>query len=303
MARARRRPRFTLDQLHTFLAVAEREHLTEAAARLGLSQGSVSSQVHRLEKALGVPLLHRVGRNVRLTDVGRGVRQLARHVLEVADQVEQLATGYLAFEAGEISLGAGRVIGAHRLSGWLAPFVEAHPAIDVDIRLAPMQTVLSMLTAGDVDVGFVGSDVRAPGVETIVLERTELVAVVAAQHPLAASASPARELGRHRLLAHEEGSATRALADRVLRVRSHGGRTIELEEGALVAALLAGLGFAVMPRSLVENDLVSGRLVQLRLPGRRVSQVFAAASRAGLRTPAAQALWEHLETLAAATSR
>jgi DNA-binding transcriptional LysR family regulator len=292
------RPQFTLDQLHTFLAVAEREHLTDAAARLGLSQGSVSSQLRRLERALGVPLFHRVGRNVRLTDVGRGVRQLARHVLEGADQVGQLASGYLAFDTGEIAVGAGRVVGTYRLAGWLAPFVEAHPMFDVSIRLAPMQTLVSMLVAGDLDVVFVGSDVHRTGVDTIVLERTDLVAVAASQHPLAASSSPGRDLVRHRYLAHERGTATRVRADRVLRDRVDGARTIELEEGALMAALLAGIGFAVMPRSLVQHDIDSGRLAALSVPGRPVSQAFAAASRSGLRTPATQALWGHLEGLA-----
>jgi DNA-binding transcriptional LysR family regulator len=294
-----RRPRFTLDQLHTFLAVAEREHLTDAAVRLGLSQGSVSTQVHRLERALGVPLLHRVGRNVRLTDVGRGVRQLARRVLEVAEEVEQLATGYLAFEAGEISVGAGHVIGAHLLSGWLAPFVDAHPLVDIGIRLASVQSLVSMLHSGDADVVFVGAEVRGPGIETIVLERTQLVAVAAAQHPLATGPWSVGNLGSHRLLAHERGGGTRAHADRMLRDRADGARILELEEGALMAALFAGLGFAVMPRSVVQADIETGRLVVLPLPGRRVSQVYLAASRAGLRTPAAQALWDHLGVLAA----
>ncbi|MGH7722148.1 MAG: LysR family transcriptional regulator [Candidatus Dormibacteria bacterium] len=294
-----RRPSFTLDQLHTFLAVAEREHLTDAATRLGLSQGSVSAQVHRLERALGVPLLHRVGRNVRLTDVGRGVRQLGRRVLEVADEVERLASGYLAFDAGEISVGAGHVIGAHRLSGWLAPFVEAHPMVDIAIRLASVQTMTSLLHGGEVDIVFLGSEVHATGVETIVLERTRLVAVAAAQHPLAASPRAAMNLGRHRLLAHERGSATRAHADRMLRDLADEARTVELEEGALMAALFAGLGFAVMPQSVVQSDIDAGRLVVLPLPGRPVSQLYLAASRAGLRTPATQALWEHLRTRAA----
>jgi len=71
---ARPRPEVTLDQLHTFLAVAERQHVSEAAEALGISQGSVSTVVHRLEKRLGLPLFQRVGRNVRLTDVGRALR-------------------------------------------------------------------------------------------------------------------------------------------------------------------------------------------------------------------------------------
>src|SRR5438132_601294 len=170
----RRRPEVTLDQLHSFTAVAEREHITEAAMALRLSQGSVSAAIHRLEETLGVPLLNRVGRHVRLTDVGRAVRQLAIRTLDAAAEIEQLAAGYLV---------------------------------------------------------------------------------------------------------HESGSATQLRAARVLGSHADTSATVELEEGALLAALLAGIGFAVMPRSVVQNDIAAGRLVVLERRAAPVIQQFTAARR------------------------
>src|ERR1035437_6369662 len=67
---ARPRPGVTLDQLHTFLAVAERQHVSEAAEALGISQGSVSTVVHRLEKRLGLALCQGGGGTVRLAGGG-----------------------------------------------------------------------------------------------------------------------------------------------------------------------------------------------------------------------------------------
>ena len=303
------RPRITLDQLHTFLAVAEREHVTAAAEALGLSQGSVSGVVRRLEATLGLPLLQRVGRNVQLTDVGRALRQLAVRVLEDVGQIEELRAGYLAFERGELTVAAGRVMGAHRLSEWLAPFVADHPEINVRLALAPMRSLVAMLIEGRADIILAGSSVRVPGVETVVLEHTQLVTVVAAHHPLASSRTAVRDLVSHRHLAHERGSATEALAAHALGVvlalaNQDGGahvdpeNTLELEEGALHAALLAGLGFAAMPRSVVEPDIAAGRLVIIPLPGRGVSQSFAAARRRDLHTPAVEAFWAHLKRIA-----
>src|SRR5437870_2816612 len=185
-----RRPRVTLDQLHIFLSVAQREHVTAAADELRLSQGSVSAAVRRLERTLGLPLLHRIGRNVRLTDVGRAVRQLAIRTLDDARQIEKLSAGYLAFELGDVSIAAGRVIGAHRLSAWVGPFVRSHAEIDVHIRLASMEDALATLVDGTADLAVVGADVRLPAVETVVLEATDLVIVAAAQHPLASSQDP-----------------------------------------------------------------------------------------------------------------
>jgi DNA-binding transcriptional LysR family regulator len=293
-----RRPRITLDQLSIFLGVAQREHVTEAADALGLSQGSVSAAVRRLERTLGLPLFHRVGRNVRLTDVGRAVRHLAIQTLDDARQIEELSAGYLAFDRGAVAIAAGRVIGAHRLSAWVAPFARSHPDIDVHIRLAATDDALAMLNDGSADIAVVGSDVRAQGVESVVLESTELVIVAAREHPLAHSRDPMRELESHRLLAHERGSATQRRAELLLGRHANASRTIELEEGALLAALLAGIGFAAMPRSLVDAELASGRLVALPRPGRSVAQHFTAARRVALHTPAVDAFWRHLGAVA-----
>lgn len=291
---SRARPRVTLDQLHTFVAVADSQHITAAAEALQLAQGSVSAAIRRLESTLGLPLLHRVGRNVRLTDVGRAVRQFAIRTLDEALEVERLASGYAAFERGEITISAGRVTGAHLLSGWLATFVREHPDVELRIHLAPVQELLAMLHEGTTDVVIVGFDLRVPGIETLVLQRTELVVVVAAQHPLAVHTAPMHDLRRHRYLAHESGTATQSRASRLLGGASEGSNELVLEEGALHAALLAGLGFAVMPRAAVERDITDGRLVELHHAGRPVQQPFTAARRRGLQTPAADAVWQHL---------
>jgi len=294
----RPRPRITLDQLHTFMAVAENEHVTAAAEALRMSQGSVSAALSRLEETLGLPLFHRVGRNIRLTDVGRALRHLASRTLDDVSAIEELTAGYLAFERGEVTVVAGRVIGTYRLSGWLAPFVRNHPEIAVHLTLAPVQAALDMLETGSADIAVLGSYVRNAGLETMALERTDLVIVVAAQHPLATSTAPLRELHAHRYLAHEQGSATRTRASLALRGHADDSHVIELEEGALMAALLAGIGFAVMPRSLVDAHISHRRLVVLRGSGHPVTQQFTAVRRAALHTPAVHELWRHLATVA-----
>src|ERR1019366_9178478 len=103
-----------------------------------------------------------------------------------------------------------------------------------------------------------------------------------------------RDLANHRHLAHERGSATEALAAHALGTHVDPENTLELEEGALHA----GLGFAAMPRSVVEQDIADGRMLVIPLPGRSVSQVFAAARRRDLHTPAVDAFWEHLKRIA-----
>jgi DNA-binding transcriptional LysR family regulator len=297
---ARRPLRITLDQLRIFSAVAEREHLTGAAHALRLSQGSVSAQVRRLERALGLPLLHRVGRNVRLTDIGRAVHIQALEALKSAQSIDDLATAYLQEDRGEITVAAGLVIGAHRLSGWLGPFVRDHPHIDVRISIAPLQAAMDSLLSGAADVVVVGAAVPAANVETIALERTELIVVVAAQHPLATHRAPLTQLGKYRHLAHEHGSATEMHASSVLHNDADESPMVEMEEGALLAALHTGLGFAVMPRAIVETDIAAGRLVVLTGEGSPVPVSFTAVRRMGPHTPVVDTFWNHLAQLGAA---
>ncbi len=296
---ARPRPEVTLDQLHTFLAVAERQHVSAAADALGISQGSVSTVVHRLEKRLGLALFQRVGRNIQLTDVGRALRPIATRIFDDVALVEELRVSYLSAEQGEIAIAAGHVVGAHRVPGWLAPFVAAHAQLGLHLRLARFREMTVMLQGGEVDVIFAGSTVDVPGVETLVMERTEMVLVVAPAHPLANSRHPLRELDDYRHLEHERGTATHELAARLLGDNALEAEGVELEEGALVPALMAGLGYAAMPRALVEHDLADGRLTVIHCPGPRVVQAFTASRREGVHTPAVELLWTHLREVAA----
>lgn len=295
---APRRPGLTLDQLHTFVAVAELEHITAAATALRMSQASVSASVRRLERSLGVPLFHRVGRNIRLTDAGRAVRQLAIRTIDEARQVEQFAQGYAAFERGEITIASGRVAGAHLLAGWIAPFVRDHPQLDLRITLAPVRELLTVLHEGAADVVIVGARLREPDVETLLLDESELVVVAAPQHPLASGGPAIPSLSSHRYLAHESGSSTQTHAAQVMGDAALGLTALVLEEGALHAALLAGIGFAVMPRAVVAAEISDGRLVVIPHAGRRVLQPFTAARRRDLHTPAADAFWKHLAGIA-----
>jgi DNA-binding transcriptional LysR family regulator len=291
--------RITLDQLRVFVAVADREHITGAAKALRMSQGSVSGLVHRLEATLGLPLFQRVGRNVRLTDVGESLRRLAARVLDEVSEIEDMSAGYHAVERGEIAIAAGRVMGAHRLARWVAPFAIAHPHLTIRISLAPMHTLVEMLHGGTADVVMLGSLVKAADIESLILERTDMVLLVSSEHPLASAQNPLSELATYRYLAHEAGTATEPRATEALAGAADASMTVELEEGALHAALLAGLGFAMMPRSVVVDDIESGRLVLLPSPGRRVAQVFSAARRRGTPTPAQHAFWDYLRGLAA----
>ena len=86
------KPQFTLEQVRTFVAVAETEHVSKAAASLFLTQGAVTQQLRHFEAALGLQLMERAGRGVRLTDAGKALAVACRGALRSVEIVDTRST-------------------------------------------------------------------------------------------------------------------------------------------------------------------------------------------------------------------
>ena len=100
------RPSFSLEQLRSFVAVAEHEHISKAAASLFLTQGAVTQQVRHFERAIGLQLLEREGRGVRLTDAGRTMAVACRAALRSMQVLEDTAESMKTLQTGSLHLGA-----------------------------------------------------------------------------------------------------------------------------------------------------------------------------------------------------
>src|SRR5258708_38007283 len=85
------RPVFSLEQVRSFVAVAEHEHISRAAASLFLTQGAVTQQIRHFERAVGLQLLERDGRGVRLTDAGKTMAVACRATLRSLQALQDTA--------------------------------------------------------------------------------------------------------------------------------------------------------------------------------------------------------------------
>lgn len=299
-----RRPTVSVEQLHTFAAVARTGHITRAAEAIHLSQGAVSQQVQRLEASLGVSLIERVGRGIRLTEAGRAVGAAAGGAIAAISAVESTAAAFRGLGVGGIAIAASNTVGIHRAPAWLAGYLDAHPAVRVRLRLGNSAAALGDLAAGEVDLALVEGAVRPDGVDTLLLERDELLLVAAAGHPLAALRRVGDgDLRGHRYLAREDGSGTEALAREVVGAAYRTGPVLELGHlEAVRAGVAAGLGYAVLPRTVVAGALDAGDVAVLARDGRSTWREFRAVRRGGFSTPALDAMWAHLTTIAATTA-
>jgi DNA-binding transcriptional LysR family regulator len=234
--------------LRTFLAVADARSFTHAGVELGLSQPTVSQHVRKLEDAAGRLLITRDTRDVRLTDNGDAMAGFARTILAA----HAVASSYFSGSAmrGRLRFGAGDDLAITQLPRILRHFRQLYPQINLELTVSQTGPLVRRLHAGALDLIFIKErpeetpdGVRVSrdtmvwmGHENTVLETGQPVPVVAYQAP-----SFSRQVGIDAL---EE-------AGRTWRITCN-----SREVSGLLAAVRAGLGVAVFPRTLIPDDLV-----------------------------------------------
>ncbi|HXJ49524.1 MAG TPA: LysR family transcriptional regulator, partial [Candidatus Acidoferrum sp.] len=210
------RPSFSLEQVRSFVAVAEYEHISKAAASLFLTQGAVTQQLRHFERAVGLKLMEREGRGVRLTEVGRNLAVACQAVLRTVQVLEDTAESMKALQTGSLHLGASPTCATYYLPSRLAKFAGQHPGINLTVTIEATAALNRQVVAGALDCALIEGP-PAPGLETIVLDRDELILVAHRDHPLAKLRRvTVVELARHRYLGRDPGSAAEQTARAML---------------------------------------------------------------------------------------
>ncbi|GAA4655626.1 LysR substrate-binding domain-containing protein [Arthrobacter cryoconiti] len=233
-------------QLKSFLAVAQTRNFTRAAERLGISQPTVSQHVRKLELAAGRTLIARDTRDVRLTDNGDAMAGFARTILAAND----VATRYFSGSAmrGRLRFGTADDLAITGLPRILREFRQLYPQINLELTVSQSDQLHRRLKSGQLDLVFVkwvsgaqeGDVVKKDTFAWVGLEQT----VLEPGTPVPVITYPVPSLSRK--------LALEALED--------AGRTWQVtcttkQISGVLAALRAGIGIAVMPTSLVPDDL------------------------------------------------
>ena len=287
------KPSFTVEQVRSFLAVAEHEHVSRAAASLHLTQGAVTQQVHNFERAVGVRLLERDGRGVRLTDAGRGLAISCRAALRAFEVVEDSARALKMLEAGSLHLGASPTCATHYLPPRLAEFNRHFPNVTLNVLVEPSREINNQVKAGALDCALIEGE-PLPDLVNIVLAHDELVLVVHRDHPLAAlkRVSPA-QLSKHRYLGRGREWSAESNVRTMIGDAYDRSEVMNLGHPEYVrAAALAGLGYAALPLLAVREDVDAGVLKRLPIPA--IQRPIHAIRRSVQGGPTLEEFWRHL---------
>lgn len=286
-----RKPAFTLEQIRSFVAVAETEHVSRAAASLFLTQAAVTQQLRHFEQAVGLQLLERDGRRVRLTDAGRSLAETCRAALRSVEVVDDSALAMKHLQAGSLHLGASPTCAAYYLPPLLADFTRRHPGVKLNVTVEPSADLNRRVLVGTLDCALI-EGASDPELVAVELTRDELVLVVHRDHPLAKlrRVSPPDLVPYLYLGRGPQWSAERyvreMLGDSYDQVQS-----LNLGHPEYVrAAAAAGLGFAALSKLAVASDISTGLLK--RLPVASILRPISAVRRRARGGPAQEGFWE-----------
>lgn len=258
----------TLEQLRIFVAVAERQHVTQAARELNLTQSAVSSAVAALEARHGVTLLDRVGRNVVLNPAGQVFLGEAKAVLARVEAAETALANLGDLSRGRLAIQASQTIASYWLPKRLAAFRRAWPGIALDVTIGNTRQVAEAVSEGLAELGFVEGQVDGPALEVEVVDHDQPAVLVAPDHPWTKARPTLADLAATPWVLREPGSGTRTVFDLLL-ARSGlnlSALTIAVtlpDNEPVRGAIEAGMGAGVLSRSVAAASLASGALVEV----------------------------------------
>lgn len=295
-------PDVELRRLEYFLAVAEEASFTKASQRLHVAQSAISTQVASLERELGVRLLERSSRAVRVTSAGRVLVERARQALdaltlaraEVAAQADQLR--------GTAAIGTNFRPPGLDVPRLLAGFSQRHPLVDVTLREETTPQMVTAVRRGELDVAIIsflpGQAPTGLWCHEIVTE--PILAVLGCDHPLAdEEAVSLGQLAAWPAIELREGTALRSQADELWR-QGHLERNVVFDVWhveTMIELAATGLGVALLPKSIVEHSTTPARhdVVARSIAGLTARRVVAAVARPdGRRSPIGEALLGHV---------
>jgi DNA-binding transcriptional LysR family regulator len=258
----------TLPQLSVFEAVARLGSFTRAAEELYMAQPTVSVQIKKLTETIGLPVLEQIGKNVRLTPVGKELLVHCSEVFQTLSRFERKVADMRGMQTGSLHIAASTVA-RYFATRSLAEFLKVHPGIDAKMYVGHRQLLLNRISENADDLYLMMNPPGGDEVVSLRLLPNPIMVFAPADHPLASEKNISfSRIAQEPLLTREPGSGTRMTTDRLF--REHGLMpNIRMELGsneAIRESISSGLGISIMARHAIGDEFEHG-LVTLDVEG------------------------------------
>lgn len=260
-----------LNQLLIFHAVAEQLSFTRAAQELNLTQPGISKHIASLEEYYGTRLFDRLGKKISLTQAGEILHAATASITALLDETRSRLDDLKGLAGGKLQVGAGVTIASYLLPRMLTAFRKQAPGVELTVETGFSGEIVEQVLATTIELGLVGRFPADPRLVVRSFHKDPLVLIVPPGHRWTKRKRPVapEELGSETFLLSKRGSGTWRMVSMLLEESGlQLGNTMELgtTEG-VKQAVTAGLGISILSRHVLERELSSGVVQEVRLAG------------------------------------
>lgn len=252
---------YTLHQLRVFLKVAEYNSITRASEDLFLTQPAVSIQLKKFQEQFSIPLTEVVGRQLYVTDFGKEIALAAEKILEEVEAINYKTIQYRNQLAGKLKISVAST-GKYVMPYFLSDFMAEHRGVDLIMDVTNKTEVVKSLEENKVDFALVSVIPDQLKTNSVSLLSNKLFLVGSPKLRLKEKISDKKKFEEYPFLFREPGSATRmAMEDFIGKNDLPTFKKMELTSNeALKQAVIAGLGYTIMPLIGIKNALENNEI-------------------------------------------
>lgn len=252
---------YTLNQLQIFLKIVKTQSITKASEELHLTQPAVSIQLKNFQAQFDIALTEVIGRKIYVTDFGYEVAEAAENILNQVYAINYKTHAYKGQITGRLKISivsTGKYVMPYFLSG----FINQHPGVELEMDVTNKSSVIESLTKNDVDFALVSILPNQLKIEKIDLLKNKLFLVGNMDTQLKKTNTINEIMEKHPIIFREKGSGTRQIMEGFMEKHHVSAlRKLELTSNeAVKQAVIAGLGFSIMPLIGIKNELKNNQL-------------------------------------------
>lgn len=257
---------YTLNQLQIFLKVTETKSITKASEELHLTQPAVSIQLKNFQLQFDIPLFEVINKRIYITDFGYEIAKAAESILNEAQKINQKSSAYKGLLVGKLKISVVST-GKYVIPYFLSEFIKQNHEVELILDVTNKTKVVENLEQNKVDFSLISTIPNHLKLTKITLMQNKLYLV--GNQPLDAKKREVKLLENISLIYREKGSATRQLMEAFiesnhLKVKK---KLVLTSNEAVKQAVIAGLGYSIMPLIGIKNELLNNQLQIIPLKG------------------------------------
>lgn len=252
---------YTLNQLKIFLKIVEKQSVTKASEELHLTQPAVSIQLKNFQDQFEIPLTEVVGRKIYVTDFGKEIAEAAEQILQQVETISYKTLAYKGRLFGKIRISVVST-GKYVMPYFLTDFLKLHPGIELEMDVTNKNKVIESLENNEVDFALVSILPDKLKVDAIELMPNKLFFVTNNEETFPQKVTFEKITKNKPLLFREMGSGTRLIMQRFIERHDFKvAKKMELTSNeAVKQAILAGLGYSIMPLIGIQKEIQNNDL-------------------------------------------